>query len=324
MNIYYYNGYIIKIDQDFHYSKEKPLFCNPFALLKVGKYYMKNSEFDLCKTYLDASLLIDKKNPFTLNTIGNYYLEINDFKLAKKYYKKSLKNNCNYYIGLYNLGLVNMKKETWKADIKAIDYFLEYMRKYNNTPNTFIHGYVYINIAICYLNIKQFTLCLEYANIAQKYNSKENSFTFYIIGKCYEQMNHHINAKKYYKKGFILSSPKSAYNLALIYENESKFEKAIKVLKLIETNNEPFVHSVNCTIAEIYVNIDIDTAITLFKQNHAKYKCSGSLYMLGCIYFKKKEFNMALEYFLQALPLSELFEEQKKCILEYISSCQKN
>ena len=183
---------------------------------------------------------------------------------------------------------------------------------YSKAYETFERGYVLgidandcLNyMGCCQIDLGNYELALDIFD--KLISSTEWERPYFNKGRIYLKLGDFDKAKSYFAKAVKINpkSPDAYYYLGTFFEKKKDYRMAIKYYKksLSLDQGQPEAH-LNLGFAYLRLG-EIEKAIyelEISKKDDFTY--SASLNNLGVAFYKKKEYKVALEYFLKVLPL---------------------
>ena len=244
-----------------------------YANYILSQAMSESRQYQQALNFINKASSMNKTNLSYLNFKVKTLNALNKNKEALEIIDKIEKNNANEHIFKNSFML---QKETILANLSKD----EQDRKYHQTMKTFMEGNYQKAIEDC-KNILSFDkknykiltlLAMGQFVTGDRQNAKKNYLASYEINKNYPYTLSGLGdvkfleydlegAIKYYKKA-LSQNPKdqtSALKLALIYKNDTKYEKDLKNLekKLAKMDSAPFMsyHSIAATIAKDNKNL---------------------------------------------------------------------
>lgn len=244
-----------------------------YANYILSQAMSESRQYQQALNFINKASSMNKTNLSYLNFKVKTLNALNKNKEALEIIEQVEKNNANEHIFKNNFML---QKETILANLSKD----EQDRKYHQTMKTFMEGNYQKAIEDC-KNILSFDkknykiltlLAMGQFVTGDRQNAKKNYLASYEINKNYPYTLSGLGdvkfleydlegAIKYYKKA-LSQNPKdqtSALKLALIYKNDTKYEKDLKNLekKLAKMDSAPFMsyHSIAATIAKDNKNL---------------------------------------------------------------------
>ena len=244
-----------------------------YANYILSQAMSESRQYQQALNFINKASSMNKTNLSYLNFKVKTLNALNKNKEALEIIEKVEKNNANEHIFKNSFML---QKETILANLSKD----EQDRKYHQTMKTFMEGNYQKAIEDC-KNILSFDkknykiltlLAMGQFVTGDRQNAKKNYLASYEINKNYPYTLSGLGdvkfleydlegAIKYYKKA-LSQNPKdqtSALKLALIYKNDTKYEKDLKNLekKLAKMDSAPFMsyHSIAATIAKDNKNL---------------------------------------------------------------------
>ena len=244
-----------------------------YANYILSQAMSESRQYQQALNFINKASSMNKTNLSYLNFKVKTLNALNKNKEALEIIEQVEKNNANEHIFKNSFML---QKETILANLSKD----EQDRKYHQTMKTFMEGNYQKAIEDC-KNILSFDkknykiltlLAMGQFVTGDRQNAKKNYLASYEINKNYPYTLSGLGdvkfleydlegAIKYYKKA-LSQNPKdqtSALKLALIYKNDTKYEKDLKNLekKLAKMDSAPFMsyHSIAATIAKDNKNL---------------------------------------------------------------------
>ena len=244
-----------------------------YANYILSQAMSESRQYQQALNFINKASSMNKTNLSYLNFKVKTLNALNKNKEALEIIEQVEKNNANEHIFKNSFML---QKETILANLSKD----EQDRKYHQTMKTFMEGNYQKAIEDC-KNILSFDkknykiltlLAMGQFVTGDRQNAKKNYLASYEINKNYPYTLSGLGdvkfleydlegAVKYYKKA-LSHNPKdqtSALKLALIYKNDTKYEKDLKNLekKLAKMDSAPFMsyHSIAATIAKDNKNL---------------------------------------------------------------------
>ena len=244
-----------------------------YANYILSQAMSESRQYQQALNFINKASSMNKTNLSYLNFKVKTLNALNKNKEALEIIEQVEKNNANEHIFKNSFML---QKETILANLSKD----EQDRKYHQTMKTFMEGNYQKAIEDC-KNILSFDkknykiltlLAMGQFVTGDRQNAKKNYLASYEINKNYPYTLSGLGdvkfleydlegAIKYYKKA-LSHNPKdqtSALKLALIYKNDTKYEKDLKNLekKLAKMDSAPFMsyHSIAATIAKDNKNL---------------------------------------------------------------------
>lgn len=284
------------------------------AWFAKGNY--KNSEINFKKfidTYKNSELLLyanlrllqiydeQKKYEEGLNVIKSID--------PKKYLSKDIE-----IIVKYNTGRILTQQGKFNQAIKLYQQLIENLNNHEILP------YLYLDVAYCYFQIKDYNKAIAFLNKISKNSPKDIYInSTYLLGLSY------YNAKKYddsirtlhsFVKNYSVNNNKwyydSIYLLGLSYFNKGEYEKSIKFLSLLKDKSSAYyilsqIYIANCykkikeyELAKITLNKLLDYA----KINDDKIK-AYILYELADAYKLSCDYETAVKYYDKVISIGD-------------------
>ncbi len=246
-----------------------------FYISRALALYRKK-EFKECLKVMNTAHAINKKSVGSLEFIAHLELTLGKFKKAIDYYEKVLVYYPSKVAVLTNLAYLYAKSNDLVKGVLTIHLGL------HHGANPLIYRY----LAQLYLKTgdKQ-NAYQSYVRYLKKY-PKGDYITFYNLAKMYEDSGKLKAAKRYYdksiKSNYLFFN--SHYNIALIFEKERKYSKAIS-------------HYILCT--------------NIYKSNFEPY------FRIFYIYALNDDFHIAVEYLEKAIKIGFKNIERLKSHLKY-------
>ena len=256
----------------------------------------KNKSLKYAKVALEYSTEISYKKGIAsaLSNLGIISLYDNDNKKAILYLQKALNeykklNDTSSITKLYiNLSAIYYNSSETEKSIEYAEIALDRLDKYNFTNDKELaRSTLFNNLALCYINTKDYNKALSYINktivIKEKEENKKGLASAYgNLGLVYKNLDSLDLAIYYYKKSINLSE-----------EYDDKYGTIISCLNygniLIKINE--------FDSAKYYIQKSLDGALKLkiYSNVVEAYKEYSNLYE------KKKEYKKALEYYKKSL-----------------------
>lgn len=284
-------------------------------LLKIGKLYKQNNEFDSAVFYLERSL----NNNFSEEEKSNIYEDIGMMFFYKSNFLKTLDN---FKLSLY------YAKEFGSDSIIA--------RRYSDI------GVTYDYLGAYDKSVKYYYKALE---IFEKENDKLGMAKIYNnIGIIMQNRGNANEALGFYKKSLKLKIEEhdsdvqiaSAYiNLGSAYELLKKYDKSLsfydKSLKLYRNNSKKYFSLTLSNIANVYfLKMDLDSAFIFnnasLKINDSinnKFGLIGNYRLWGNILRQQNQVDSAIFYLKKALIISDtlnVMEAKKKTLTSLVKT----
>lgn len=215
-----------------------------------------------------------------------------------------IKNSSNRN---FLLGYLYFKKHIWKEAIK----------NFNKIKNSDKNAIIYNFISNAFFNLGDLTNSLENAIKAYQLDSENISY-LNNLGYIYLKLKDEQNAVFYYKKALSIDPNYLKANINLyeyfFYNKQPKkaiyyINKAVEIDSEHEERHIPFL----ITALQTY---DLNEAFSVAEQFYKKYQNNPQIVaMLGALYKQKKEYNLAIQYLVNAInilknDLNSSFKEQ--------------
>ncbi|CAF4151326.1 unnamed protein product [Rotaria sordida] len=276
---------------------------------QLGWFYQQNQKYDLAIEYfqkmlnIQESLNIDDKSYIADSyvRIGKCYEQKSMFDLSLKFYEKALElysiiiepNNLEQKIIAdiqWRIGKIYQNQQDWNL---SIEYYQNSLKCLNILNIKLIFD-LYSKLGFCYQQISNSeTMAIDYYKKAIDINPYNNSRIiefFYQVGICYQKIKDFSNAIQYFK-------------ITLEQLNEQAEKDFVKILDIhaqigfcfcdIEDWNSSMDH---CLFAfEIYQGIEMSNTTLIYRLCITIAHCCG----------QKDMYNLAIEYFEQALKIQE-------------------
>ena len=150
--------------------------------------YEKDNLYD-ATVYLETILEIDEYNKRALIMLSKIYSSVEKYEIAIKYCEKAYKNYGNELEVIFIMGY--LYQEMGK-NRKALKYYEKYIEKEKNY-------HVYLNMGICYMDLKYFRKAHELIDKAIEIDI-ENPDGYFDKAECFIKMKKFDEAMKLYKK----------------------------------------------------------------------------------------------------------------------------
>ena len=276
------------------------------ALLNLSEQYYK-VDLDTALFYSNQAYLISKEinsqklKIRSINAVTKVYYYKSDYKNAIKYtrmaleeYKKDKKNKKNVASSLNNLGAIYYN---WDVYDKALEYFFEALKIYQELELEADIASVNNNIGLVYKDSEKYDLAIEFFHKSKSFikNSKDIRTYSYCLN----------NLGGVYSK-------KAQYDSALFYFNKS-------VELRIKSNDDMGLANTYGNMGDMYYDkADYDKALEYYKkvlfisERHKNDKIKAMVYTsLGGTYYKLKFNEIAIDYLQKAESLAKSLKINK-------------
>lgn len=285
-SIDYYNKYLEYLEAEAESNKDK------------SDYYSETGDVDLCEMYSDAASDFDEQIEKIYTMIANCYYMKDDYTNAMKNYDYVLELNP------YNFEAIFAKAE-WYRKQKCYNAALE---RYLSLPDTDIISakiIILTNIALCYDEIKQHDMALNYYERVLEI-SPQNSVAIFNKGACLYELQKYDKALEFIHKSIDLGfdNIKEAYRIIIYcYMYKGMFSEAIeycqKVLKLDPNNAEALLNEGDCYMREGKIAQAIEYTEQAIANNVETLSRAYSI--LGDCYSYDRDYETACEYYNKAI-----------------------
>ncbi len=205
----------VKEEENWHYLYD----------LGMSSYYAKN--FSEAIAYLYRATKIAPHVPKIWNALGLTYMEVEEYDKAERAFRRALEIDPDFSEAKMNLGVLYFRMKDYKNAIR----YLEETIKDEAFPKKHIAFY---NLAKVYKEIGDKKKYMEYLKKATAYNPMFIAAQL-ELGNAYMDEKMYKEAEKLYKN--LLSnnfkSPEIYLNLARIYYETGRYEKAKDMIRLV-------------------------------------------------------------------------------------------
>lgn len=312
----------------------------------MGIVYRLNNEYEKAIHLLEEIINIRKQqNNFERLTgayanLGNVYYEMNDFAKALSYYNKGLDVAKTHHQKDKILVLLTNIGASYKAGglndlaIKSFNEGLELNKEIKDRQQ---QGALYLNIATIYDQRGLYPEAYKFYKYAYKIFKEENnirqmSTALFNLSTSSRNMKDYFSAKFYIsemeKIAKELNDPDYFYYIAETKANffatqkqyKLALEEADKGLQIVDSINSRHDYGIMLLIkADILTELNrYDDAtklclegIQIMKEENDLVELSKCYYTLSEIYNKKKDYEMALNYYNQATNMSDSIHSQE-------------
>ena len=255
-------------------------------------YLLKNNRFDEAKNLIFNLLKTEKENLKYNFYYGLTFAHEKKFVEAIEYFSIFLNKNKSDYDTNFNLancylGLLNFEK--------AIEYYENCTRLNHNRHEP------YHQVGVCYRLVRDYQKSI--VNLNKALSIKENTLSYYILGKVFRDNGQFDEARKSFEKSIFLNEKfiDSKLSLANIENDCGNYDEAFKIVNKIiqanEQNNQVYVKS-NIIIGNILKSkgdyksaIEVNQKILEIEPNNA-----DALYHLSLCYLFMKDFDNGWKY----------------------------
>ncbi len=270
-------------------------------------YRFGAKEYDNVVKILNESSLICEEYSFKeiqtdiYKILGNVYQQRGDFIKSLFYYEFIVKNEKNIYLRFLTITDI-ITLYSWSGNyLKAKDYLDEVAGLFNRFPTVlFKRNYLRAYAIFCFESGDYESSIIHFKDLIElelKSNIKFFTFWYYILsGECYYFLNK-------------LEESKQCYELALIYKDVNDeyqdLEYNLHNLLLAKKNHGDHLFE------ETLIN-----DLKYFEENNLIYSQVQIEFHLTDFYFRKKQFNTAIDYLSRSL--------NKSAEKQYISFLEQN
>ncbi|AXX92839.1 hypothetical protein CPU12_03690 [Malaciobacter molluscorum LMG 25693] len=282
-------------------------------ILKADKLITFERNYEEAIKYLEEALVINPTNYLTYSKIGYCFMQLEDFNNAVIFFKKAISFSKNDSTTYYNLAIC--LEELDYEDYDEIDQYYEKsivcaLASFEKNPS----NHIYIKyIADAFFKLENYKKSINYYERFLKYQLDEEVLEFLGYSYLYQREDFNkaiLNLKKAIK--YIEENDKKIYLYKIIisiyYYDLKQYKEAIKIYhKIIEISEEKDYVQLYFNIADIYrKNLkDYEKAIEFYhKSLEYDDNFEPSYSWLACTHSYKKEYKLALKYFLIAKDLN--------------------
>lgn len=238
--------------------------------------------------YLETILEIEDNNIFALMMLSRSYSATLNFKKALLYTEKAYKYYPEELEVIFAMGYINQELNKNK---KALNFYEKYIEKEKNY-------HIYLNMGICYMDLKYFKKAVDIINEAIKMEPN-NPEGYFELADCYVEMEKYDEALKIYENKLKnMENVEEFYlymKIAELYSDIGNIEEAIKYYN-ITINSEVVPVSI---VYDKFYDLLIqekkydDIEILLVNYANSKFPKQASLSLEGKYSVFKKDYERA-------------------------------
>ncbi len=179
--------------------------------------------------YLETVLEIDSNNMRALLMLSRIYSTVEDYERALKYCEKAYKNNSDTLEVIFTMGYLYQEM---RRNRKALTYYEKYIEKEKSY-------HVYLNMGICYMDLKYYNKAHEMIDIAIEMDVK-NPDGYFDKAECFIRMREFDKAMEIYEKLKEMEAVEDYHiymKIADAYYSIGNVEKAIEYYNISITSD---------------------------------------------------------------------------------------
>ena len=225
------------------------------------------------------------------NNLAGLYFEEENYDEAIKYYKEAIENGCKE--SFENIGDLYYKIDDKEQSLSF------YLRRSDNIGCQVKIGNIY----------EEFENYDEAIIWYKKASDSGDSNSSYKLGEIYKNLGNNQESKKYFKLATEKNNLNAYINLGKLYFDAGEYEESKKYFEVPANEGNTYCEHMVGLIYDIFYK-EYDNAKYWYEKARTK-KCIESIYNLGLLNLRLKEYSEAEKYFKEGLQ-----SEHSRC--EYI------